>query len=232
MIGRRPLSIDEAQPWLSPIVITLVCYTFSSDYSCYTFDSRGYAMPRIKALNEPYPADVRADFDKIMGVGVPPLVLFSTIASSDRAWRKFKGGSLLDGALLTLRQRELVIDRVCARTGCEYEWGVHVMAFAQAAGLSKEEIAGTLEYPLRPGQWKDEEAALLTAVDALHDRATLSDEAFLNLRKHFDDDQILEVLMLAGFYRTVSYIANGLALPLEQNAASFSEYHRGETAGH
>lgn len=189
-------------------------------------------MPRIKALNEPYPAEVRADFDKIMGVGVPPLVLFSTIASSDRAWRKFKGGSLLDGALLTLRQRELVIDRVCARTGCEYEWGVHVMAFAQVAGLTREEVAGTLEYPLRPGQWKEEEAALLTAVDALHDRATLSDEAFLNLRKHFDDDQILEILMLAGFYRTVSYIANGLALPLEQNSASFSEYRKGGAAGH
>ena len=189
-------------------------------------------MARIKALNEPYPADVRADFDKIMGVGVPPLVLFSTLASSDRAWRKFKGGSLLDGALLTLRQRELVIDRVCARTGCEYEWGIHVMAFAQAAGLSKEEIAGTLEYPLGSGHWKEEEVALLTAVDALHDRATLSDEEFLALRKHFDDDQILEILMLAGFYRTVSYIANGLALPLEKNAASFSEYRKGGAAGH
>jgi alkylhydroperoxidase family enzyme len=187
-------------------------------------------MSRIKALGEPYPAEVRATFDKIMGVGVPPLVLFSTIASSDRAWRKFTGGSLLDGSLLTLRQRELVIDRVCARTACEYEWGVHVMAFAQAAGLSKEEVAGTLEHPLRPEHWKEEEAILLTAIDALHDRATLSDEEFLSLGKHFDDDQVLEILMLAGFYRTVSYIANGLALPLEQNAARFSEYQKGMTA--
>ncbi|WP_210644573.1 carboxymuconolactone decarboxylase family protein [Pseudomonas sp. Tri1] len=181
-------------------------------------------MSRIKALSEPYPDEVRAAFDKIMGVGVPPLVLFSTIASSDRAWRKFRGGSLLDGSLLTLRQRELVIDRVCARTGCEYEWGVHVMAFAQAAGLTREEVAGTLEYPLRLEHWKEEEAALLATIDALHDRAALSDEEFLNIRAHFDDDQVLEILMLAGFYRTVSYIANGLALPLEQNAASFSEY--------
>lgn len=181
-------------------------------------------MSRIKALSEPYPAEVRATFDRIMGVGVPPLVLFSTIASSDRAWRKFTSGSLLDGSLLTLRQRELVIDRVCARTACEYEWGVHVMAFAQAAGLTKEEVAGTLEYPLRPEHWKEEEAILLTAIDALHDRAALNDEEFLSLRKHFDDDQVLEILMLAGFYRTVSYIANGLALPLEQNSARFSEY--------
>jgi alkylhydroperoxidase family enzyme len=232
MIGRRPLSIDEAQPWLSFIVIDLACYISSSDYPCYIFDSGGYAMSRIKALNEPYPDEVRADFDKIMGVGVPPLVLFSTVACSDRAWRKFKGGSLLDGSLLKLRQRELVINRVCARTECEYEWGVHVMAFAQAAGLTREEVAGTLEYPLRPGLWREEEAALLIAIDALHDRAALSDEEFLALRKHFDDDQILEILMLAGFYRTVSYIANGLLLPLEQNAANFSEYRKGRPAEH
>ena len=31
---------------------------------------------------------------------------------------------------LSLREREIVIDRVCARCGCAYEWGVHVAAFA------------------------------------------------------------------------------------------------------
>lgn len=181
-------------------------------------------MARIQALSKPYPEEIQAAFDKIMGAGVPPLVLFTTMASSDRAWRKFRGGSLLDGNLLTLRQRELVIDRACARTGCEYEWGVHVMAFAQAAGLTREDVAATLDVPLRPEQWTEEEAALLATVDALHDRATLSDEEFSSIKKHFDDNQILEVLMLAGFYRTVAYVANGLDLPLEQKAAKFSEY--------
>ena len=33
--------------------------------------------------------------------------------------------------------------------------------------------------------------------------------------------KILEIMLLCGFYRTVSYLANGLALPLEANAARF-----------
>ncbi|MCY1377774.1 hypothetical protein D9M69_653640 [compost metagenome] len=56
-------------------------------------------MARIAALGDPYPEDIQAAFDTIMGAGVPPLVLFTTIASSNRAWRKFTGGSLLDGNL-------------------------------------------------------------------------------------------------------------------------------------
>ncbi|MNT00786.1 Carboxymuconolactone decarboxylase family protein [compost metagenome] len=209
--------------------MALVCYLLCSEYWCYIFDSGGYTVARIQALSKPYTEELQATFDKIMGEGVPPLLLFTTIASSERAWRKFRGGSLLDGNLLTLRQRELIINRVCARTGCEYEWGVHVMAFAESAGLTRDDIGHTLDHPLRAEYWKEEEAVLLATIDALHDRATLTEAEFQAARKYLDDNQILEVLMLAGFYRTVSYIANSLALPLEPNAARFSEF-RHETA--
>lgn len=181
-------------------------------------------MARIEALSKPYPETIQAAFEKIMGPGVPPLVLFTTVASSERAWRKFSGGSLLDGKLLSLRERELIIDRVCARTGCEYEWRVHVTAFADAAALTKADIASTLAVPLKTANWTAQEAALLAAIDALHERASLNDEEFARLKTYFDDEQILEVLMLAGFYRTVAYIANGLNLPLEPTAARFGDY--------
>jgi 4-carboxymuconolactone decarboxylase len=52
------------------------------------------------------------------------------------------GGYLLGRkASLALRDREVVINRVCARCGAEYEWGVHVAAVAQAAKLSPEQNA-------------------------------------------------------------------------------------------
>ena len=69
-------------------------------------------------------------FDRIMR-GAPPLVLFRVMAGNARAWEKFRAGSLLDRGPLSLREREIVIDRTCARTGCEYEWGVHVATFAE-----------------------------------------------------------------------------------------------------
>jgi alkylhydroperoxidase family enzyme len=99
-------------------------------------------MPRISPLDPPYAAELQGNFDQIMQ-GAPPLVLFRTVAASERAWRKFRGGSLLDGRLISLREREIVIDRTCALAGCEYEWGVHVAAFAKAAHLTPEEVAAT-----------------------------------------------------------------------------------------
>lgn len=175
-------------------------------------------MTRLAPLEPPYDADVQASFDAIMPPGAPPLLLFRTIARSPRAWRKFRAGSLLDRGPLTLRQREIVIDRACARARCGYEWGVHVAAFAKAARLTPEEIAATAAADPACASWTPDERVLLDTVDALHDRATLSQAEYAALAAQFDADQILEILLLAGFYRTVAYVANGLALPPEPSA--------------
>jgi len=178
-------------------------------------------MTRIAALEKPYPEQVQRDFDAIMPPQIAPLMLFRSLAGHERAWRKFRAGSLLDGGPLSLRQREIVINRTCARAGCEYEWGVHVALFAKAAGLSARDVRATTVFPARLDHWSPNEAALIAAVDALHERVGLNGEEFERLSSHFDEDQILEVLMLAGFYRTVAYIAISLDLPLEEFAARF-----------
>ena len=182
-------------------------------------------MSRLAPLDPPYADDIQASFDAVMPPGAPPLLLFRTLAAAPRAWRKFRAGSLLDRGPLSLRQREIVIDRVCARAGCEYEWGVHVTAFARAARLTADEIAATAADDPACATWSDSEIVLIRTVDALHARATLTDAEFAALAAHFSADQILEILLLAGFYRTVSYLANGLALPLEPGGARFADPH-------
>ena len=121
-----------------------------------------------------------------------------------------------------LREREIVIDRTCARTGCEYEWGVHVATFAEAAQLTEEQVRATVRGAATEACWSEAEQALIAAVDALHERATLSEAEFAALSAHYDEAQIFEIILLCGFYRTVSYLANGLALPLEEKAATVS----------
>jgi alkylhydroperoxidase family enzyme len=195
--------------------------------ACYAIHSKEVHVPRIEPLTAPYEREIEQQFERVMPPGEPPLLLFRTVATSERAWRKFRAGSLLSESPLGLRERELVIDRTCARAGCEYEWGVHVAFFADAARLTAEEVAATLRVPAAPEDWPEREAALIAAVDALHERARLSDAEFERLQAHYDDTQILEVLMLAGFYRTVSYLCNGLALPLEQKGARFADHGAG-----
>ncbi|MHA6758368.1 hypothetical protein [Streptacidiphilus sp. PAMC 29251] len=65
--------------------------------------------------------------------------------------------------------------------------------------------------------------ALLGAVDELHDTAHLSDQAWSALSDHYEEAQLLEFLVLAGWYRTISYLANGLLLDQEPWAASFPD---------
>ena len=181
-------------------------------------------MSRIAPLDPPYPEDIREHFARIMPDGMPPLLLFRTIATSARAWRKFTAGSLLDRGPLPLREREIVIDRTCALAGCEYEWGVHVAIFAAPARLTEAEIGALVNGAADAACWSERERALIAAVDALHHRSTWSGEEFDALRPHFDDAQILEVIQLCGFYRMVSYFANALDLPLEPAAARFAAF--------
>ena len=179
-------------------------------------------MPRIAPLEPPYAPEIQGQFDRIMR-GAPPLTLFRVIASSPRAWEKFRSAGLLDRGPLSLREREIVIDRTCALNDCEYEWGVHVATFAQAARLTETEVCATVREGADAACWSAAEQALLAAVDALHSRSTLSDDEFAGLASHYDEAKIFEIILLCGFYRTVSYLANGLRLPLEEKAARFPE---------
>src|ERR1700761_2434938 len=100
--------------------------------------------PRIATVDPPYTPEIKAALDRIMPAGVPPLVLFTTLARNPRVFERFMAGGLLDKGSISLREREIVIDRTTARCGSEYEWGVHVAIFAQPAGLSADEIDATV----------------------------------------------------------------------------------------
>ena len=179
-------------------------------------------MSRIAPLQPPYAPEVQAQFDRIMR-GAAPLVLFRVMAGHPRAWEKFRGGSLLDKGPLSLREREIVIDRTCALNTCEYEWGVHVATFAAAAELTQEQVRATVHGAADAACWSAAEQAMVAAVDALHARSTLDDAEFKALAAHYDETKILEIILLCGFYRTVSYLCNALALPLEEKGARFPQ---------
>ena len=175
---------------------------------------------RIAPASPPLQPDMQEPIDAIMR-GAPPLVLFMTLARDRRLFFKFFNSGLLDRGNLTIRQREIVIDRVTASCGAEYEWGVHVSVFAEKAGLteSADRLAGqrwTRRRLLgRRGSGPDPAVRRPPAV--LHSRR----RARTLLAAHHSDEAILELLMLAGTYRIVSYLVNGLRLPLEPGARRF-----------
>jgi alkylhydroperoxidase family enzyme len=181
------------------------------------------AAPRVAPAEPPYAPDIQARFDKLMPPGVAPLVLFRALARDQRLFWRFMGGGLLDKGHLTLRQREIVIDRVTARCGSEYEWGVHVAFFAERAGLDATRQRSLVRGGAEDACWSAEEKLLIRFCDALHERCDVDDALWGELRAEFSEAAMLELLLLAGFYRTVSYLTNALRLPLEPYAARFPQ---------
>ena len=177
---------------------------------------------RISPLEPPYDAKLQSWFDAVMR-GKPPLRLFTTLARDSRLFEKFSNGSLLDRGHLTLRQREIVIDRTTALCAAEYEWGVHVAAFAAKAGLDAAQVHSLVHGDPDDACWPDADRDLLRLCDALHRHCDVDDSLWRALRARFAEEAMLELLLLAGFYRTVSYLTNVLRLPLEDGAARFPD---------
>jgi alkylhydroperoxidase family enzyme len=178
-------------------------------------------MPRIVPAEPPYEPAIADALDRIMPKGVPPLVLFRAMAKSPRVFAKLFAGGLLDQGPLSLRQREIVIDRTTARLGCEYEWGVHITFFADRVGLTAEQVAATVRPSGDAAGWSADEQALIALVDDLVDRRTIGDVTWARLAAHFDEPAILEAIALSGYYHTISFLCRGLDLPLEGYAARF-----------
>jgi len=178
-------------------------------------------MPRITPAETPYQPQIAAELARIMPKGVEPLVLFRTMAKSPRVFEKMFAGGLLDKGPLSLRQREIVIDRTTAKLGCEYEWGVHIAFFAERVAMDAGQVSAIVHGPADAACWAPDEQVLLAAVDDLVDRRTIAAATWTALTKHFDEPQILETIALVGYYHTISFLCRGLELPLESYGARF-----------
>ena len=178
-------------------------------------------VARIAPAPEPFSDGIRQWLDRTLPPGRPPLVLFTTMARDERLFTRFFSGGLLDRGHLSLREREIVIDRTTALCGAEYEWGVHVAFFAARVGLTAEQIGSLVHGGPGDACWTPAEALLLRLCDELHATATVGDETWDALRAQRSDEAMLELVMLAGLYRMVSGLCNALRLPLEPDAPRF-----------
>ena len=169
----------------------------------------------------PFSSEVQRAIEQTMPAGVAPLTLFTTLARDERLFKKIFAGGLIDRGHLTLRQREIVIDRTTALCRSEYEWGVHVTFFATRVGLTDVHLRSLAHGDATDDCWDDGERVLIRMCDELHRTCSLSDGLWTELRREFTEEAMLELLMLAGYYRTISYLTNALELPLESFGARF-----------
>ena len=180
---------------------------------------------RIAPLEPPYEPAVEEQLATMVPPGVPPIALFRTFARNlpmTRAMHGWGSYELSRDLSLPMRDREIVIDRTCARCRCEYEWGVHVRFFAHRVGLDAAQVRSLTFGTADDDCWSERDRLLIEAVDTLHDNAEVPDSLWAPLSAVLDELELLDLLLLCGWYHGISFVANAARIPCEPNAPLFA----------
>jgi alkylhydroperoxidase family enzyme len=180
---------------------------------------------RIPALEPPYEPAVAARLETMMPAGVAPIGLFRTfvrnlpMAAAMHTWGAYELGRQLS---VSMRAREIVIDRTTARCGAEYEWGVHVAFFADKAPLTPAEVRSLTHGGPADECWVHAcDRVLVELVDQLHDSSDVDDDLWRRLTVEYAPEQVLDLIVLCGWYHAVSFVARAARVEREPFAPTF-----------
>jgi 4-carboxymuconolactone decarboxylase len=182
--------------------------------------------PRIDPLTPPYTPEAAAMLARWMprdAGAIEPLALFRTLARHlELASRMLPlGAGILSHGRVAPRDREIVIHRTCARTRADYEWGVHAAVYAERVGLTPAQLRATATGGADDPAWDAAGALLIRLADELHETATVSDTLWAALERHYDPEQLLELVITAGWYRLIAYVIHAAQVEPEPWAVSY-----------
>jgi alkylhydroperoxidase family enzyme len=122
---------------------------------------------------------------------------------------------------LNSRVRELVILRNGWRTGSEYEFCQHVRV-ARDLKMSEEEILGVRD-PDRCRAFEDTDRVVIRMADELLDHSEVSAETWSRLQKAFSSEELVELLLVAGFWRMIAGYLKTAKVALDSGVPSWPE---------
>lgn len=171
--------------------------------------------PRIAPVTDPGPAVADSLSRTLMAGSGQPLNIFGTLARHPALLDRFNrfGGFLLNKGLLDPRERELVILRVGWNCRSVYEFGQHTV-IGRREGLTEGEISA-LTGPAGGHPWSASDRALIDMCDELCADDCVSGETYSRVAGTHDDAEMLELLVVAGFYRLVSGFLNTFGVQLD-----------------
>lgn len=158
-----------------------------------------------------------------LSVNGKPLNIFAALGHHPKLLKRFNlmGGLLLNKGLLPGREREIVVLRIGWKARSEYEFGQHTI-IGKACGLTDAEITA-LTRPPSDHAWSRDDRALIALADELSDANVVGDATWATLSTRWSMPQLVELLVLAGFYRLVSGFLNSARVPLDEGVPGFPQ---------
>ena len=134
-----------------------------------------------------------------------------------QAYHTFNGHILYTNTL-DARQRELLVLRVAARRGAEYEWRQHVY-IARDLGFTDADIERVAEGPHADG-WSPIDAAMLRAVDELVADAQIADDTWAVLAGELDHHQLMDLVFTVGAYDLLAMAFKSFGVEIDDDLAA------------
>lgn len=120
---------------------------------------------------------------------------------------------------LSPKQRELLMTRIGVLCRSEYEYAAH-LRLGRQAGFTDADVARVINGP-NSGPGDPLETALLQATDDLFANVVISDATWATLSKSLNAQQLIDVLITVGGYRSGSMLINTAGVQLDANMADF-----------
>jgi alkylhydroperoxidase family enzyme len=131
-----------------------------------------------------------------------------------RAYHTFNG-HILFATTLSPRQRELLVLRVAAVRGSEYEWAQHAV-LAGDAGIDEDEVARIAQGPDAPG-WSPLDGAMVRSVDELIGAGAVSEATWRVLAAELDDQQLMDLVFTVGGYEVLAMALRSFDVELDDD---------------
>ncbi|MBW8825014.1 MAG: carboxymuconolactone decarboxylase family protein [Acidobacteria bacterium] len=141
------------------------------------------------------------------------------VRAPDLAEKMTTFGRTLRGEPLSLRQRETLILRTGWNCGSEYEFAQH-RVLATKGGMTDDDLRRIVAGPDADG-WDSVERALCRAADELHADSVVSDATWAELSAVFGEQELIQAVLLVGYYHVVSFALNTCRTPLEPGRVGF-----------
>ncbi len=157
-------------------------------------------------------------FAGIMARGGEPLNMHRAVANSPKIFKSYVDMALAlrAGAVTPRVDRELIILRTAQLGGGDYEFAQH-RPMAMSCGMSVAQLDALPQWRAST-LFSDRQRAILAYADGMKAPDGVSEATFAGLKRHFNDQEIVELTVTSAFYGAVSQITRALAVALEPNA--------------
>ena len=181
------------------------------------------SQPRIEPidLDDVTDDELRDTLAGALTLDGKPLNIFGVLGHHPKLLKRFNllGGFILNKGLIPERERELVILRVGWNARAVYEFGQHTV-IGKRCGLTDDEIAALTRSP-HDHDWSAGDMALIALADDLHAADCVSNGTWLALSDRWSEAELVELLIVAGFYRLVSGFLNSAGVRLDDGVPGF-----------